>query len=380
MLNKLKLFGDISKSEKKPDGTLIVCGYASSGAIDSDGEVITPEAMKAAIPNYMEFGCVREMHGSSAAGTALNIRVEDDGRTYFEALIVDSEAIKKCELGVYKGFSIGAIVKARDALNKMVIKAIELFEISLVDRPANPAAVFSMFKGINMTEQVEDAQVTEPVVETPATAEELAVKQATAQGDVIVKSLDNVRWTSEILENLTWLEDQVKKEEFWTQSSHEVSEDLKAIIKTLAEVFNKQVAVETAALTKNDKTVSLEEDKELVSKFLSFVKSQKESEDKESIEKFNKISKENEELVEKATKLQSEKEALENRVKELEALPMPPKVAKSTLPVTKESDNNEQAQDDTQFNVYKADGTLDVLQTSIKKSTYLRYGSLLKMG
>ena len=375
MLNKLRLFGDISKSEKKPDGTLIVCGYASSGAIDSDGEVITPEAMKAAIPNYMEFGCVREMHGSSAAGTALNIRVEDDGRTYFEALIVDPIAIKKCELGVYKGFSIGAIVKARDTLNKMLIKAIELFEISLVDRPANPEALFELFKGINMSDKQEQAQIVEPVVDTQVTEPIIddANKTAIPSGDVITKSLDNVGWLASIIDSLTWLQCNMKDEAFWEQDGSKLPEELKAVIGSLAEILNKQVAEETAELTQATKSVSLEEDKELIKKFVDFVKTQKTNEEKESIEKFNSLIKEKEELITKASKLEEEKAALEKRVKELEAIPMPHKVIKSVTVASKEADNNEQ-DDDSKYNVYKADGSIDVLQTSIRKNTFKALG------
>jgi hypothetical protein len=43
--------------------------------MDSDGEIITPEAMKAALPEYLKFGAVREMHGANAAGTAIEAEV-----------------------------------------------------------------------------------------------------------------------------------------------------------------------------------------------------------------------------------------------------------------------------------------------------------------
>jgi phage head maturation protease len=142
----MKLYAEISKTEEHNDGTIKVWGYASTGAVDSDGETITPEAMKAALPDYMRFGAVREMHQSKAAGTAIEANVEDDGKTWFGAHIVDSEACKKVKLGVYKGFSIGGKVTARDDLNKAIIKGIKLIEISLVDRPANPEAVMTMFK------------------------------------------------------------------------------------------------------------------------------------------------------------------------------------------------------------------------------------------
>ena len=142
----MKLYAEISKTESQDDGTIKVWGYASSEAVDSDGETVTAEAMKAAIPDYMKWGAVREMHQPSAAGTAIECRVEDDGRTLFGAHIVDSEAVKKVQANVYKGFSIGGKVTSRDELNKSIIKGLKLVEISLVDRPANPEAVITVCK------------------------------------------------------------------------------------------------------------------------------------------------------------------------------------------------------------------------------------------
>lgn len=152
-----KLYAEIAKMEAQDDGTVKVWGYASSEAVDSDGEIIAAEAMKAAIPDYMKFGAVREMHGSNAAGTAIEINVEDDGRTFFGAHIVDPIAVTKVKTGVYKGFSIGGSVTARDELNKSQITGLKLTEISLVDRPANPDAVFTCFKADKPKDEEEAA-------------------------------------------------------------------------------------------------------------------------------------------------------------------------------------------------------------------------------
>lgn len=146
----MKLFGTISKTEAQDDGTIKVWGYASSGEKDSDGETILPEAMKAAIGDYMKFGAVREMHQPMAAGTAIEIDVQEDGRTWFGAHVVDPIAVKKVQTEVYKGFSIGGKVLKRNDLNKTIIEEIKLTEVSLVDRPANPEAVFTMYKADNI--------------------------------------------------------------------------------------------------------------------------------------------------------------------------------------------------------------------------------------
>lgn len=168
-----KLYAEIAKMEAQDDGTVKVWGYASSEAVDSDGEIIAAEAMKAAIPDYMKFGAVREMHGSNAAGTAIEINVEDDGRTFFGAHIVDPIAVTKVKTGVYKGFSIGGSVTARDELNKSQITGLKLTEISLVDRPANPDAVFTCYKADKPKDEEEadkneDDKTADKTDETPA--------------------------------------------------------------------------------------------------------------------------------------------------------------------------------------------------------------------
>ena len=168
-----KLYAEIAKMEAQDDGTVKVWGYASSEAVDSDGEIIAAEAMKAAIPDYMKFGAVREMHGSNAAGTAIEINVEDDGRTFFGAHIVDPVAVTKVKTGVYKGFSIGGSVTARDELNKSQITGLKLTEISLVDRPANPDAVFTCYKADKPkddeeADKAEDDKPSDKSDETPA--------------------------------------------------------------------------------------------------------------------------------------------------------------------------------------------------------------------
>ena len=168
-----KLYAEIAKMEAQDDGTVKVWGYASSEAVDSDGEIIAAEAMKAAIPDYMKFGAVREMHGSNAAGTAIEINVEDDGRTFFGAHIVDPVAVTKVKTGVYKGFSIGGSVTARDELNKSQITGLKLTEISLVDRPANPDAVFTCYKADKPKDEEEadkedDDKPADKADETPA--------------------------------------------------------------------------------------------------------------------------------------------------------------------------------------------------------------------
>jgi hypothetical protein len=166
-----RVYGEISKVEELDDGTLIVEGVASSEAVDSEGETILADAMREALPDYLKFGAIREMHQPTvAAGTAISAEVREDGKTYLKSHVVDPVAVKKVLAGVYKGFSIGG--KVLERLGK-IIKRLLLVEISLVDRPANPEALFQLVKmEAAMPEADPVAPAADPVkaAETPAAA------------------------------------------------------------------------------------------------------------------------------------------------------------------------------------------------------------------
>lgn len=208
MSAKKRLYASIEKVEDQDDGTVKVWGYASTGDQDSDGETVTPEAMKAALPDYMKFGAVREMHQSTAAGTAIEAEVQDTGKTWFGAHIVDPVAVKKVQTGVYKGFSIGGKVTERDTADRKVIKGLNLIEVSLVDRPANPNAVFTMYKAAGTPADDVDAlaELLDAGAVTPgqllAYAGEL---QKAAEADNIKKGMYQLEMFSSVLQSVGYL-------------------------------------------------------------------------------------------------------------------------------------------------------------------------------
>jgi hypothetical protein len=142
----MRFYGELKKVEEQDDGSICIYGVASTGARDDAGEIVTPDAMKAALPGYLAFGAIREMHQPSAAGTALSCFVDENGDTCLAAHIVDPLAVTKVKTGVYKGLSIGGKVLQRDPKDPTTITAIKLLEISLVDRPCNPEASINMWK------------------------------------------------------------------------------------------------------------------------------------------------------------------------------------------------------------------------------------------
>lgn len=140
-MTDFQFFMPIAKVDKE---RRTVSGYASTPTKDGDGEIVTLDAIKTALPGYMDYGNIREMHALKAVGSALEANMDKRG-LYLTAYIADDEAWKKCipaplEGGlfapaVYKGFSIGGRKLAKTG-NK--ITSIEMTEISIVDRPSNP--------------------------------------------------------------------------------------------------------------------------------------------------------------------------------------------------------------------------------------------------
>lgn len=137
-----RFYGEISKRESLDDGTCRVWGYASTDQADSVGDVVTADAMRAALPAYMEWANIREMHQPMAAGYAMEASVLDDGRTWIGCHIVDLQAAQKVITGVYKGFSIHGKKTKVNARDRRIIEGLEIDEISLVDRPMNKGATF----------------------------------------------------------------------------------------------------------------------------------------------------------------------------------------------------------------------------------------------
>lgn len=139
------LSGTIEKCTSCDDGSVEVYGFASTEAKDSQGEVILASAIEKALPAYLEYPTVREMHQPKVAGKAIEARIEG-GKFWFGAKVVDPVAAKKVVDGVYKAFSIGGNARRRDPANPRIITDIDLYEVSLCDRPRNPDTAFAFFK------------------------------------------------------------------------------------------------------------------------------------------------------------------------------------------------------------------------------------------
>ena len=169
---KLYIPFDVTKTD---DEQRLVYGYCSSEALDSQGEIIKRDAIREAFEDYMKFANVREMHEPSAVGVTKEYTHDDKG-TYIVVKVVDDRAWKFVKEGVYKGFSIGGkIIKKFEN----IITKIKLYEISLVDRPANPDALIEAYKIWN-GDEVESPETV--VANTHTTMNENETKETTEEG------------------------------------------------------------------------------------------------------------------------------------------------------------------------------------------------------
>jgi len=216
---------------KKDDEKRMVYGYASTEALDSEGEVMTLEALEEALPEYMKFANIREMHDpTKAAGKAKEASIDEKG-LYIGAKIVDDQAWAKVKEGVYNGFSTGG-KKLEKAGNR--ITRIRLKEISLADRPSCPEALFDLWKSADHSQEV-------PNVPEPKAPEPRKVFGP------LRKTLYDVTEIVKMLEALVWMRDRIKTEE--AIEGHTGSKEpamLDAAVKFFSDIAQEMLAEETA--------------------------------------------------------------------------------------------------------------------------------------
>jgi hypothetical protein len=144
MSDQIAIYADFAKVDV---AQRTIFGYASTPTRDQQGEIITLDAVRKALPGYLKYPAVRVMHQPVAVGTGIEAVVDGKG-LWFGAKIVDDDAWKKCisTPPVYRGFSMGGKITKRDPDDRSIATEIRLDEVSLVDRPANPDAQFSLIK------------------------------------------------------------------------------------------------------------------------------------------------------------------------------------------------------------------------------------------
>ena len=169
-------FGNLTV-KRGDDGYIRVKGLATDATLDLDEQICDPSWLAEAMPEWFKIGNIREMHQSKAIGKAMEMEQSGTGFVV-EAKIVDSEAARLVEEGIYTGFSVGIkgarVEKSADAPGGM-IRSGKIVEVSLVDRPANPSCVIELaksvkgelVKGAAMADIEKDAIDTEAIMTEP---------------------------------------------------------------------------------------------------------------------------------------------------------------------------------------------------------------------
>ncbi len=143
----------------------IVSGFASLDNVDKQNDIVTAEASVKAFKSFK--GNLREMHQPSAVGKMVSFKedryFDPNSKKFYSGVYVSAyvskgaqDAWEKVLDGTYSGFSIGGNIKSwDDAYNADLDKAIriikdyELFELSLVDSPANQFASIISVEKVN---------------------------------------------------------------------------------------------------------------------------------------------------------------------------------------------------------------------------------------
>ena len=143
----------------------IVSGFATLDNIDKQGDIVTTESSIEAFKNFR--GNLREMHQPSAVGKIVSFKedryFDPSVKKFYNGVYVSAyvskgaqDAWEKVLDGTYKGFSIGGNIKTwddayNDDLKKSIriIKEYDLYELSLVDNPANQFANIVSIEKVN---------------------------------------------------------------------------------------------------------------------------------------------------------------------------------------------------------------------------------------
>lgn len=155
--NKFGINLSLKKADNATEKDWFVQGYASVEMVDRDGEVILLDALKNAMDEYMTNPILKYMH-SDPIGTVKSYSFDDKG------LIIKARISRRSKVGqevwgliednVLSSFSIGGMYDKVNYVNDVVtVEALKLYEVSIVDIPANPGARFSISKVFNIDKE-----------------------------------------------------------------------------------------------------------------------------------------------------------------------------------------------------------------------------------
>ena len=164
-----KIFNLTSAFKAKDDenGNLTIRGMASTADIDRAGDVIVADAWKkGGLSNFSKNPIILFNHDyDKPIGRANSVEATDKGLE-LECTIsshAPSGAAGLIKDGVLGAFSVGFRIKDADYIEEtggLLIKDVELFEVSVVSVPCNQEATFSLAKSFDSDDEYEDFKKT----------------------------------------------------------------------------------------------------------------------------------------------------------------------------------------------------------------------------
>jgi HK97 family phage prohead protease/HK97 family phage major capsid protein len=160
MKHQQKIYTVMSKIKavSQDSSTITIRGMASTSDIDRVGDIVEPDAWtKGGLKNYTKNPIILFNHDyNKPIGRGTEFKVTKTGLEITAQISkADPYIAKLIEDGVLSTFSIGFKVKEADYMKEtggLLIKDVELFEVSVVSVPANQAATFEVVKSYSQDE------------------------------------------------------------------------------------------------------------------------------------------------------------------------------------------------------------------------------------
>ncbi len=152
-LNKFMALTKVDVAQKRIYGTF------TAEVVDKSGEVADYETTKAALKAWSDdihkvskgksLGNIRKMHGKEVCGKVVEINFDDVAKAVHGCVEADEKTVDEAANGILNGFSIGGSYakKWADPVHKGKTRFTPVIaEISVVDNPCVPSAVFDFIK------------------------------------------------------------------------------------------------------------------------------------------------------------------------------------------------------------------------------------------
>lgn len=231
--------------------------YASTKDKDRMNDVVEPTAFEETLKQYMTNPIVLLQHDmDKPIGNVIEASIDDKGLFIKAKITEDTDWVfSKLKNGVLRTFSIWYSVKDYETIENVdaewkysytnIIKALELFEISLVSVPANPFALVKSFDScFKSEEEVETKEDEEPKAEESEEKEEEVVEADNEElseeekeplnGNVEIHK-ENEEWENKAIEEEN-NEEEIADDDDTSNNEEEVVEDEEEIPVTEEEI------------------------------------------------------------------------------------------------------------------------------------------------